>query len=101
MRNDPDLPSYPPLWFVLLTQKIRHFFLRMNRRFTHPNVVMWEMAHNMWLAAGISVAAELGIADLLKEGPRSIDDLASRTATHPDSFTGSCACWHRRESSKR
>ncbi len=86
MRNDPDLPTYPPLWFVLLTQKIRHFFLRMNRRFTHPNVVIWEMAHNMWLAAGISVAAELGIADLLKEGPRSIDDLASLTVTHPDSL---------------
>lgn len=86
MRNDPDLPSYPPLFFVRITQKIRYFFLRMNRRFTHPNVVMWEMAHNMWLAAGISVAAELGIADQLKEGPRSIDDLADLTATHPDSL---------------
>lgn len=86
MRNDPDLPSYPPLFFVRVTQKIRYFFLRMNRRFTHPNVVMWEMAQNMWLAAGISVAAELGIADLLKEGPRDIDDLADLTATHPDSL---------------
>jgi len=85
-RNDPDLPSYPPLFFVRFTQKIRAFFLRMNRRFTHPNVVMWEMAHNMWLAAGISVAAELGIADLVKEGPRSIADLASITNTHTDSL---------------
>lgn len=47
---------------------------------------MWEMAHNMWLAAGISVAAELGIADLVKEGPRSIDDLADQTKTHPESL---------------
>lgn len=86
MRNDPDLPTYPPLFFVRMTQKIRLFFLRMNRRFTHPNVVMWEMAHNMWLAAGISVAAELGIADLVKEGPRSITDLASLTNTHSDSL---------------
>jgi len=86
MRNDPEIPSYPPLWFVRISQKIRHFFLKMNRRFTHPNVVMWEMAHNMWLAAGISVAAELGIADLLREGPRSIDELASRTETHADSL---------------
>ncbi len=85
-RNDPDLPTYPPLFFVRMTQKIRAFFLRMNRRFTHPNVVMWEMAHNMWLAAGISVVTELGIADLLKQGPRSIDDLASHTNTHADSL---------------
>ena len=86
MRNDPDLPSYPPLFFVRITQKIRFFFLRMNRRFTHPNVVMWEMAHNMWLAAGISVAAELGIADLLKEGPESIENLAAQTSTHSASL---------------
>ncbi|MDX2432395.1 MAG: methyltransferase [Bacteroides sp.] len=85
-KNDLDLPSYPPLFFVRITQNIRLFFLRMNRRFTHPNVVMWEMAHNMWLAAGISVVAELGIADLVKEGPRSVDDLADQTKTHSDSL---------------
>jgi len=82
MRNDPEIPSYPPLYFVRITEKIRRFFLRMNRRFTHPNVVIWEMVHNMWLAAGISVVAELGIADLLKDGPRSIDELAALTNTH-------------------
>lgn len=86
MRADPELPSYPPLWFVRISQKIRHFFLKMNRRFTHPNVVMWELAQNMWLAAGISVVAELGIADLVKEGPVSIEDLADQTATHEESL---------------
>jgi len=86
MRTDPELPSYPPLWFVRISQKIRHFFLKMNRRFTHPNVVMWELAQNMWLAAGISVAAELGIADLVKEGPVSIEDLADQTGTHEESL---------------
>ena len=86
MRTDPELPSYPPLWFVRISQKIRHFFLKMNRRFTHPNVVMWELAQNMWLASGISVAAELGIADLVKEGPLSIEDLADQTGTHKNSL---------------
>ncbi|MCP4313304.1 MAG: methyltransferase [Bacteroidetes bacterium] len=86
MNNEPEISSYPPLHFVRITEKIRHFFLRMNRRFTHPNLVMWEMAHNMWLAAGVSVAAELGIADLVKEGPRSIDELAELTSTHSESL---------------
>jgi hypothetical protein len=86
MKNTPELPSYPPYFFVKTTEKIRLFFLRMNRRFTHPNVAMWDMALNMWLAAGISVVTELGIADLLKDGPKSIDQLASQTNTHTDSL---------------
>jgi len=86
MKNNPKIPSYPPYCFVKITEKIRHFFLRMNRRFTHPNVAIWEMALNMWLAAGISVVTELGIADLLKDGPKSIDQLAALTNTHTDSL---------------
>lgn len=85
-RNNPKQPSYPPLYFVRITERMRRFFLRLNRRFTHPNVVMWEMVHNMWLAAGISVVAELGIADLLKDGPHDIDDLAEQTGTHSGSL---------------
>ena len=87
MRNDPEMPSYPPLYLVRITDRMRQFFLRMNRRFTHPNVVMWEMVHNMWMAAGISVVAELGIADLLRDGPRDIDDLATKTGTHSNSLS--------------
>jgi hypothetical protein len=34
----------------------------------------------------IYVAARLGLADLLVEGPRSVDDLAQATATHPRSL---------------
>lgn len=31
----------------------------------------------------LTVAAELGIADLLRDGPRGVDDLAAATGTHP------------------
>ncbi len=86
MKREKEFPVYPPLFFVRITEKLRVFFLRLNRRFTHPNVVMWEMVHNFWLAAGIGVVAELGIADLLKNGPRPISELAERTSTHEDSL---------------
>jgi len=86
VRNNPDIPSYPPLFFVRMTEKIRHFLLKMNRRFTHPNVVMWEMAHHMWLAAGISVVAELGIADTLRKGARPVSELADLSKTHEESL---------------
>jgi hypothetical protein len=81
MQRENEFPVYPPLLFVRITEKLRYFFLRLNRRFTHPNVVLWEMVHNLWLAAGIGVVAELGIADLLKEGPRTVDELAELTGT--------------------
>jgi hypothetical protein len=82
MKNEKEFPAYPPLVFVRITQNFRNFLLRIHRRFTHPNVVLWEMVHNLWLAAGISVAAELGIADLLKEGPLTTGELARMTGTH-------------------
>src|SRR5262249_20251123 len=36
-----------------------------------------------WISQAIYVAAKLGIADLLKQGARSVDDLAQATKTHP------------------
>jgi hypothetical protein len=38
------------------------------------------------VSQAIHVAATLGIADLLKNGPRSSDDLAAVTGTHPRSL---------------
>ena len=86
VRNPNDIPHYPPLFLVRISEKVRQVFLKMNRRFTHPNVVMWEMVHNMWLAAGISVVAELGIADMLRKGARPVRELAALSDTHEDSL---------------
>jgi hypothetical protein len=60
---------------------MRWFFIRMYSRFTHPNVAMIEMVENLWLSAAISVATELGIADILKNGAKTISELAGLTAT--------------------
>ena len=86
MRASKQYPVYPPLFFVRVTERLRRFCTRVNRRFTHPNVVLWEMVHQMWVAAGISVAVQLGIADLLKQGPMDIAGLARETGTHEDSL---------------
>ena len=39
-----------------------------------------------WIAQAIGVAAELGIADLLADGPRSSIDLAQATDSHPQAL---------------
>jgi hypothetical protein len=45
-----------------------------------------EILNGMWAARAVQVAAELGIADLLVEGPRSVDELAEATGTHAPSL---------------
>jgi hypothetical protein len=50
------------------------------------SVRLAELIGGAQIARMISVAAELGIADLLEDGPRSHDDLASATGTHAPSL---------------
>jgi SAM-dependent methyltransferase len=45
-----------------------------------------ECVNSSWMAQAIYVAAELRIADLLKEGPRTSEDLAAVTGTHAPSL---------------
>ena len=51
-----------------------------------PPLALLQMATGFWESQAVYVAAKLGIADLLKEGPRSCDDLAKATGTHLSSL---------------
>lgn len=84
MQPATKLPKYPPVFFVRITNSIRRSLLKTSRRFTHPNVVMLEHVQNIWLLGAISVAAELGIADLLKSGAKTAAELASLTGMMDD-----------------
>lgn len=48
--------------------------------------LMLQMVTGTWLAQAISVAATLGIADLLAAGPRAPAELAERTGTHANTL---------------
>ena len=45
-----------------------------------------QMTNGYWLTQTVYVAAKLGIADLLAEGPRTIQELARSTSTHASSL---------------
>lgn len=47
-----------------------------------PQLALFQMATGYWVSQAIYVAAKLGIADLLKDGARTSDELAQATATH-------------------
>jgi hypothetical protein len=40
-----------------------------------------QMMTGYWVSQALSVAAKLGVADLLADGPRTVDDLAAATQT--------------------
>ncbi len=56
------------------------------RQLVPPPMALLQMATGYWESQAVYVAAKLGIADLLKDGPRSCDDLAQATRTHPPSI---------------
>jgi hypothetical protein len=51
-----------------------------------PRTAMTRMIYGFMLSQAIYVAAQLGLADLLKDGPRSSDELASATGMHAPSL---------------
>src|SRR5579872_7252655 len=51
-----------------------------------PPVQLIQMGVAIWQARAVYAAAELGIADVLAEGPRSVNELAASTGTHPPSL---------------
>ena len=51
-----------------------------------PSVAMLQMVRGFWVSRAIYVAANLGLADLLKDEPKRSEDLAQATATHAPSL---------------
>ena len=45
-----------------------------------------QMATSYWVSRAVYAAARLGLADLLRDGPRSAEDLAGSTSTHAPSL---------------
>jgi SAM-dependent methyltransferase len=46
-----------------------------------PTQVLLQLASGYWISQAIYIAAKLGIADLLRDGPRTCEDLAQVTGT--------------------
>lgn len=51
-----------------------------------PQMLVFQMMSGYWVAQAIYVAAKLDLAGLLKDGPKTSDELAAATATHAPSL---------------
>src|SRR5207302_2020682 len=53
---------------------------------TPPNIILHQMITGSWVTQAIHVAAELGIADVLADGPRTAAEIAARVDANPDAL---------------
>lgn len=51
-----------------------------------PQMLVFQMMSGYWVAQAIYVAAKLDLAGLLKDGPKTVDELAAATTTHAPSL---------------
>ncbi len=58
----------------------------MDQKATAPEQQMMQFIIGKWISKPISVAAKLGIADIINKGNRSIDEIAEMTNTMPDTL---------------
>jgi hypothetical protein len=76
----------PPATVVRILERARHVLGRAHQRSVPPAGAMMEMILWAWRVQGISVAAELRVADALADGPLTADELARRVGADPDAL---------------
>jgi DNA-binding transcriptional ArsR family regulator len=76
----------PTARLARVVERVRHNLYRLHQRLAPAPAVMIELMMTAWMSQAIAVAAELGIADALANGPLSIDELACRVDADPDAL---------------
>jgi C-methyltransferase len=76
----------PPAQVARVVEWCRHHLYRLHQRLAPAPAAMMEMIIATWTSQALAVAAELGVADALAEGPLSIEELADRVGADPDAL---------------
>src|SRR6185312_9263352 len=76
----------PPVKVARVIEWTRHHLYRLHQRMIPAPAAMIEMILAGWTSQAITVAAQLGIADALADGPMTIDALAIRVDADTDAL---------------
>jgi C-methyltransferase len=76
----------PPAKLARVVEWTRHHLYRLHQRLTPAPAAMIEMILAGWTSQAITVAAQLGVADALAEGPLPIDELSARVNADADAL---------------
>ncbi len=77
---------FPPQWLINGIQSIRYFLSAVEKRLVPAKFAVLDMTMQFMVSKAIWAAAELNIAEHLRKGPRSIENLASLSETHAESL---------------
>src|SRR5918996_2726068 len=77
----------PPAKLARVVEWIRHHLYRLHQRLTPAPAAMMEMIIAAWTSQAITVAAQLGVADALANGPLPINTLAARVGADADALS--------------
>ncbi|MFP4023399.1 MAG: methyltransferase [Thiohalospira sp.] len=86
MQNPSRIPKYPSPFIIKAFDRFRYFLYKLSRKFTAPNIAIVEMVQSFYVSKAIGVAAELNIAEHLKEHDKNISELAKLTGSHEESL---------------
>lgn len=73
----------PPVPLVRALERIRHGLYRLHQKLVPAPLAMTELIMGHMVSQAIAVAAELGLADALADGPLPLDALARRAGANP------------------
>ena len=86
MKDAREVQKLPPVWFIRLLGSFRQALISLSKKMYPANVVISEHIQYFWLLSCIRVAAELNIAEILKNGPKTIEEIAQLSGTHSESL---------------
>src|ERR1700722_8565816 len=77
-------PRVPPARLARVVEWTRHYYARLHQRLTPAPAAMMEMIVATWTSQAITVAAQLGVADALADGPLPLEEGDARGGADPD-----------------
>jgi C-methyltransferase len=80
------ISKVPPAKLARVVEWTRHYLYRLNQRLTPAPAAIFEMILAGWTSQAITVVAQLGVADVLADGPLPIDELAARVDADADAL---------------
>ena len=76
----------PPAWMLRPLIATRNGLARLHRAMVPPEVALLEASMGVIDTKTLNVVAELGIADLLADGPKTAEELAASCGADPDAL---------------
>jgi methylase of polypeptide subunit release factors len=86
MAEEIRLKKFPPLFLVKFAGFFKLLFHNLSKKMFPAQVLLMEYSANFLLNRALGVAVELNIADLLKERPQTISELAFKTNVNEEAL---------------